>query len=288
MNQNTPLKDYELLDSGDGEKLERWGDYLLIRPEPTAIWAKDQSLYQWYQADGHYSRDEKNQGQWNFIKPLPNSWFFNYQSLKLKVMPSENKHTGVFPDQAINWDWMTELIRQASQPIDVLNLFAYTGAASLACAGAGAQQVVHVDASKSIVQWAKENMELSKLEHCSIRFLVDDCLKFVQKEQRRNHRYQAIIMDPPSYGRGPNQELWKIEEQLPELIRASLEIFDTEQPLFFLINTYTTGLSVQTMRNLMNQHFGALGGTIDVFENGLPTTHNNLILPCGVSARWTP
>ncbi len=279
--------DYELLDSGAYEKLERWGDYILIRPEPTALWRRDSRLYQWYQADGHYLRNEKNQGQWQFRTELPNNWIFHYKDLRFKIVPSENKHTGLFPEQAINWQWMEHLIHHAQKPVQVLNLFAYTGAASLVCAQAGAQQVVHVDASRSIVNWAKENRDLSSLEDYSIRFLVDDCVKFVQKEQRRENRYQAIIMDPPSYGRGPNNEIWKIEDQLQPLIEACLEIFDTDNPLFFLINTYTTNLSVQTLKNIMIQNFGHLQGTIEVFENGLPHSNNDLTLPCGVCARWS-
>ncbi len=286
MIKTAPLNDYQLIDAGDNEKLERWNEYLLIRPEPTAIWPKNANLYQWYQADGYFQRSSKQSGQWHFNKPIPQSWIFEYESLRLKVQPTDFKHTGIFPEQAANWQWLSQQIVQQKQPIKVLNLFAYTGVASLVCSQAGAKEVVHVDSSRSIIAWAKENMYLSKLEHNKIRFIADDCLKFVLKEQRRGNLYQGIIMDPPSYGRGPNNEIWKIEEQLATLIKASLKLLDPENPLFFLVNTYTTSLSRQAMENLMRRLFESKEGQLEVSEIGLKSESNEIILPCGVSSRW--
>lgn len=280
-------KDYVCLDAGNGEKLERWKDVVLRRPDPQAIWnmKEDQA---WKNVDAVYHRSSAGGGSWEYRKKLPQSWTIDYKGLTFKVSPTGFKHTGIFPEQAVNWDWMSEMIeKHADEKIRVLNLFAYTGCATMACAKAGAEEVVHVDASKGMVQWAKENRDLSHLEDHKIRFIVDDCLKFVEREKRRGHTYQGILMDPPSYGRGPNGEMWKFEKEIVKLVNACLEILD-ENALFFLINSYTTGFSSVVLENLMKttMYPSFSNGTISTGEIAIPLQNRDLLLPCGIYGRW--
>lgn len=278
-------KQYELIDSGDGEKLERWGDVTLRRPDPQIIWPADKSGVHWNQADAVYHRSSSGGGQWTSHRKLPDQWQIGYKELTFSIRPTGFKHTGLFPEQAVNWDWMIEKIRKAGHPIRVLNLFAYTGAASLACAYAGAE-VCHVDAAKGMVQWAKENLKLSGLEHRTVRFMTDDVFKFVQREQRRGSLYDAIIMDPPSYGRGKNGETWKLEKDLFPFIQNCMQIL-TNKPLFFLINSYTTGLSSSVLQNILSLTLQKKhGGAIHCGEIGLPISRSNIVLPCGILGRW--
>lgn len=277
-------KDYECIDAGNGEKLENWNGIILRRPDPQAIWNVDKN--KWKKVDGHYFRSNKGGGEWKFYKTLTDYWTVTYKELTFKISPTNFKHTGLFPEQATNWDFMMEKIKNSNKKIKVLNLFAYTGGATMACSKAGAD-VVHVDASKGMTEWAKENMKLSGLENNFIRFIVDDCLKFVEREHRRGHKYDAIIMDPPSYGRGPNGEVWKFEDNIYSLIHAISKILSKE-PLFVLINSYTTGISPIVLENILKTALLPLypNGTIDAGEIGLPVTNNNLILPCGIYGRW--
>jgi len=280
--------DYTCLDAGEGEKLEQWNGVVLRRPDPQAIWPIDTRNKAWKQADAIYHRSSKGGGEWEYRKKLPESWTVSYRELTFKVSPTGFKHTGLFPEQAVNWDWMSELIQShANENLRVLNLFAYTGGATMACSAAGAAEVVHVDASKGMVAWAKENRDLSGLQNHTIRFIVDDCLKFVEREKRRGRTYHGILMDPPSYGRGPNGELWKFEKELPKLIQACLDIFD-ENGLFFLINSYTTGFSSIVLEDLMKTMFEAYQGRgfVSAGEVALPIEHRNLLLPCGIYGRW--
>ena len=279
--------DYECIDAGDSEKLERWGNVVLRRPDPQAAWSKDNNEKLWNKPDAFYHRSKKGGGSWEYKQQIPEYWTINYKELTLKVSPTGFKHTGLFPEQAVNWDWMMNKIRNDKRDIKVLNLFAYTGGATMACSAAGAKEVVHVDASKGMVAWAKENMELSNLQGNTIRFIVDDVLKFVQREQRRGHKYHAIVMDPPSYGRGPNGEMWKLEEQLPQLIDACMQILDDE-PLFFLINAYTTGFSNIVLDNILKTTLLKKypTGKVEAGEIGLPVRHNQLILPCGIYGKF--
>ena len=287
MRLSNEWKDYECLDAGNGEKLERWGDVILRRPDPQAIWTVDIYDQSWKNVDGHYFRSRKGGGEWKFYKKLPDHWTISYKELTFKVSPTNFKHTGLFPEQATNWDYMMDKIRKANRPIKVLNLFAYTGGATMACSAAGAEEVVHVDASKGMVSWAKENRGLSHLEDHKIRFIVDDCLKFVAREERRGRKYDAIIMDPPSYGRGPNGEVWKFEDNIYKLIEACTKIL-SEEPLFFLINSYTTGISSTVLENILKTTLLPLypNGKIEAGEVGLPITKNHLVLPCGIYGRW--
>ena len=287
MRLSNEWKDYECLDAGNGEKLERWGDVILRRPDPQAIWTVDIYDQSWKNVDGHYFRSRKGGGEWKFYKKLPDHWTISYKELTFKVSPTNFKHTGLFPEQATNWDYMMDKIRKANRPIKVLNLFAYTGGATMACSAAGAEEVVHVDASKGMVSWAKENRDLSLLEDHKIRFIVDDCLKFVAREERRGRKYDAIIMDPPSYGRGPNGEVWKFEDNIYKLIEACTKIL-SEEPLFFLINSYTTGISSTVLENILKTTLLPLypNGKIEAGEVGLPITKNHLVLPCGIYGRW--
>lgn len=279
-------KDYECLDAGNGEKLERWKNVILRRPDPQAMWPVDMKDSAWEKPDGHYFRSNKGGGHWEFNKQLDEYWTVNYKDLVFKVSPTNFKHTGLFPEQATNWDFMMDKISNSNREIRVLNLFAYTGGATMACARAGALEVVHVDASKGMTEWAKENMHLSKLDNCHIRFIVDDCLKFVEREARRGRKYDAIIMDPPSYGRGPNGEVWKFEHNLYNLINACMKIL-SDKPLFFLINSYTTGISSTVLYNILKTTLdNKYKGIIDAGEVGLPITNNNLVLPCGIYGRW--
>jgi len=278
-------KDYECISAGNGEKLERWGNVIFRRPDPQAMWPiKHNEL--WKNPDGFYHRSEKGGGYWDFKKQLPEFWTVKYKDLTFKVSPTNFKHTGLFPEQAANWDFSINKIKNANRPIKVLNLFAYTGGATMAASYAGAVEVVHVDASKGMTEWAKENMKLCGLENNKIRFIVDDCLKFVEREARRGNNYDVIIMDPPSYGRGPNGELWKFENNLYNLINACLKIL-SDKPLFFLINAYTTGISSTVLLNILKTTLEPVyGGKIEAGEIGLPITDNNLVLPCGIYGRW--
>lgn len=279
-------KDYECLDAGNGEKLERWQNVILRRPDPQAMWPVDMDVDSWKKPDGHYFRSNKGGGHWEFNKKLDEYWVVNYKELSFKVSPTNFKHTGLFPEQATNWDFMMNKIRKSNREVRVLNLFAYTGGATMACAAAGAAEVVHVDASKGMTEWAKENMHLSKLDDCHIRFIVDDCLKFVEREARRGRKYDAIIMDPPSYGRGPNGEVWKFEHNLYNLINACMKIL-SDNPLFFLINSYTTGISSTVLYNILKTTIDKnYKGIVDAGEVGLPITNNDLVLPCGIYGRW--
>ena len=287
MRLSNEWKDYECLDAGNGEKLERWGDVILRRPDPQAIWTVDIYDQSWKNVDGHYFRSRKGGGEWKFYKKLPDHWTISYKELTFKVSPTNFKHTGLFPEQATNWDYMMNKIRKANRPIKVLNLFAYTGGATMACSAASAEEVVHVDASKGMVSWAKENRDLSHLENNKIRFIVDDCLKFVAREERRGRKYDVIIMDPPSYGRGPNGEVWKFEDNIYKLIEACTKIL-SDNPLLFLINSYTTGISSTVLENILKTTLLPLypEGRIEAGEVGLPITKNNLVLPCGIYGRW--
>ncbi len=277
-------KDYELLDASDGERLERWGQYILRRPDPQIIWKSSSGGKQWNQADAIYKRSSKGGGGW-IKNELPQSWHIRYGSLQFVLKPMGFKHTGLFPEQAANWDWFSEKIANAGRPIKVLNLFAYTGGATVAAAAAGAA-VVHVDAAKGMVAQAKENAALSGLSDAPIRYIVDDCKKFVEREIRRGNRYDAIIMDPPSYGRGPSGEVWKIEECVDELVTLSAKLL-SDDPLFFLINSYTTGLSPMAMQYILGLKVASVyGGKLEAGELGLRATATGLAIPCGASARW--
>ena len=276
-------KDYELLDTSDGERLERWGDLILIRPDPQIIWKNTANHPAWKRADGIYRRSSTGGGAWVKNK-LPESWTISYGDLRFLLRPMGFKHTGLFPEQAANWDWFGSLIRKADRPIKVLNLFAYTGGATVAAAAAGAS-VVHVDASKGIVAQAKENAALSGLANAPIRYIVDDCLKFVEREIRRGNTYDGIIMDPPSYGRGPTGEVWKIEDSVDALVSLTARVL-SPNPLFFLLSSYTTGLSPSAMRYITEMRLGKkFGGKSEAEELGLAVTQSGSILPCGGSVR---
>ena len=283
--------DYEVLDTSAGEKLERWGDYILVRPDPQVIWNTPHKVREWKQKNGHYHRSNKGGGQWEFFD-LPEQWEISYGNLKFHLKPFHFKHTGLFPEQAVNWEWSGNLIREAKKKnpgkeIKVLNLFAYTGGATVACADAGAA-VTHVDASKGMVTWAKENAAASGLANAPIRYLVDDCVKFVEREIRRGNHYDAIIMDPPSYGRGPKGEIWKIEEKIFPLVQLCTKVL-AHKPLFFLINSYTTGLQPAVLSYMLNLELKSrFGGTVEADEIGLPVRgKQGLVLPCGASGRWS-
>ena len=277
-------KDYELLDAANGERLERWGKYILRRPDPQIIWKGTENNKKWNCADAIYKRSSKGGGGW-VKNDLPESWNMNYGELTFILKPMGFKHTGLFPEQAANWDWFSKSIAKAERPIKVLNLFAYTGGATVAAASAGAS-VVHVDASKGMVAQAKENAALSGLSNAPIRYIVDDCKKFVEREMRRGNKYDAIIMDPPSYGRGPSGEVWKIEDSVDELVTLSAQLL-SDKPLFFLINSYTTGLSPMAMEYILGLRVASrFGGTLEAEELGLRATATGLCIPCGASARW--
>lgn len=284
----TDWTDYELLDAGNGEKLERWGRYTLRRPDPQAIWPILGPRQGWDAADAHYQRSSTGGGRWEYRRRLPERWSIQYNKLQFHIEPTGFKHTGLFPEQAVNWNWFSERIRTAERKISVLNLFAYTGGATVAAAAAGAS-VVHVDAARRMVARAKENLALSGYGSAAARFITDDVFKFVEREERRNNRYDAVIMDPPTYGRGPNGELWKLEETLPDLIQACAAIL-SDRPLFFLINAYTTGFSPTVSANLLKLMVGAQhGGNVSSGEIGLPISAvPGFVLPCGNYARWEP
>ena len=277
-------KDYEVIDTSKGEKLERWGKYILLRPDPQVLWDTPKKNPAWKHLNAHYHRSKKGGGEWEFFD-LPEQWSIHYRDLTFHLKPFSFKHTGLFPEQAANWDWFSDLIKNANRPVKVLNLFAYTGGATCAAAKAGAS-VTHVDASKGMVTWAKENAQASGLANAPIRWIVDDCVKFVEREIRRGNHYDAIIMDPPSYGRGPKGEIWKIEEKIHPFI-ALCEKLLSDDPLFFLVNSYTTGLAPAVLTYLISTEVVAKhGGTVTSDEIGLPVSSNGLILPCGAAGRW--
>lgn len=279
MRYSTDWKDYEIIATGNGEKLERWGDVKLLRPDPQIIWDAKYDLSKEKGLNGHYFRDKTGGGKWKILIPAKSEWTISYKSLKFLIKPMGFKHTGLFPEQAINWDIMTELIKKTNRPIKVLNLFAYTGGATVACTYAGAE-VTHVDASKGIIECAKKNMELSGLKDKPVRYMVDDCKKFVEREIRRGKKYDAIIMDPPSYGKGPSGETWRINENLYDFIKLTSQVL-SDNPLFVLINTYASGLQPTIIGNLLELAYP--GGHVENYEIGLPTKEG-LVLPCGCSS----
>ena len=277
-------KDYEVLDTSNGEKLERWGKYILVRPDPQVIWSTPKKHPGWRNFDARYARSNTGGGHWSEHR-LPERWQVSYKELTFNVKPMNFKHTGIFPEQAANWDFIGEKIRGAGRPINVLNLFAYTGGATLAAAAAGAS-VCHVDAAKGMVAWAKENAKSSGLENAPIRWIVDDCSKFVEREIKRGRRYDAIIMDPPSYGRGPSGEIWKLEQNLYPFVELVSKVL-TDDPLFVIINSYTTGLAPSVVGYILNSVIGSrFGGHCQSEELGLPVTQSGLTLPCGAAGRW--
>ncbi|MFR2535260.1 MAG: class I SAM-dependent methyltransferase [Clostridia bacterium] len=278
-------KDYEILDMADGEKLEKWKDILLVRPDPQIIWKQKSFPAKWKDANARYVRSSTGGGNWEYKKKVPEVWQVNYKNLTFNLKPMGFKHTGLFPEQAVNWDWMINKIKMAKRPIKVLNLFAYTGGATVACLAAGAS-VCHVDSSKGMVSWAKENVNASGLQERPVRYMVDDVVKFVNREIRRGNTYDAIIMDPPSYGRGTNGEVWKFEENIEGLVELCSKIL-SDKPLFFLINSYTTGISSTVLANILEMHVqNKHKGLLEAGEVGLPMKNSDLILPCGIFGRW--
>ncbi|MGN0633071.1 MAG: class I SAM-dependent methyltransferase [Oscillospiraceae bacterium] len=278
--------DYKIIDTSGGDKLESWGGKVLVRPDPQIIWKTPHKSDLWEKADGIYHRSNKGGGEWEFKKKLPESWTINYNDLKFVIRPTGFKHTGLFPEQAVNWDFMADRIKAADHQLKVLNLFAYTGGATLACANAGAA-VTHVDASKGMVSWARDNAEASGLSDKPIRWLVDDCDKFVKREIRRGNRYDGIVMDPPSYGRGPGGEVWKLEDCIYELVNTCAQVL-CDEPDFFLLNSYTTGLSPSVMQYILGEVLiPRFGGKVTSDEIGLPVEKSGLALPCGSTAIWT-
>ncbi len=277
--------DYELIDASSGERLERWGDIILIRPDPQIIWNTKRENPLWRKAHARYHRSNSGGGQWQVYKKIPDSWSLKYRDLVFNVKPMGFKHTGIFPEQATNWDFASDIIKNADRQLNVLNLFGYTGCATLACLEAGAK-VCHVDASKGMVQWAKENAASSGLADKPVRWLVDDCMKFVAREQRRGNKYDGLIMDPPSYGRGPGGEIWKLEEQLYSFLELCSTIL-SDDARFFILNSYTTGLSASVMEYMLSAVIQTkFGGSVSSSEIGLPVTDSKLILPCGSTAIW--
>ncbi len=278
-------KDYEILDMANGEKLERWKDIVLIRPDPQIIWSKKSYPQKWKEVNATYNRSKTGGGSWKFNKKMPEAWKIQYKNLTFNIKPMGFKHTGLFPEQAVNWDWMIEKIQKEKREIKVLNLFAYTGGATVACLSAGAS-VCHVDSSKGMVAWAKENVIASGLEKRPVRYIVDDVVKFVNREIRRKNYYDAIIMDPPSYGRGTNGEVWQFEENIYDLVNLCTNVL-SDNPLFFLINSYTTGISSKVLENILKINIDKrLKGKFEAGEIGLPMTNSNLVLPCGIYGRW--
>lgn len=276
-------KEYEILDMANGEKLERWKDVILVRPDPQIIWKEKSFPQKWKQVNAIYHRSKTGGGAWEYTKKMPATWKVHYKNLTFQIKPMGFKHTGLFPEQAVNWDWMIEKIQKAGRPIKVLNLFAYTGGATVACLSAGAS-VCHVDSSKGMVTWAKENVMVSGLQDKPVRYIIDDVVKFVNREIRRGNTYDAIIMDPPSYGRGANGEVWKFEEQIADLVALCTKVL-SEKPLFFLINSYTTGISSAVLKNLLSIYV-PYKGNIENGEIGLPMTGSDMVLPCGIYGRW--
>ena len=277
--------DYEMIDTSGGEKLERWGTHVLVRPDPQIIWNTKKEHPLWKRADARYHRSNKGGGQWEFFKTLPESWMVSYRSLNFRIRPTGFKHTGLFPEQAVNWALLMDTIKNTGRPLKVLNLFAYTGGATLACAAAGAE-VCHVDASKGMVAWARENAALSNLSDRPIRWIVDDCEKFVAREIKRGKRYDIVIMDPPSYGRGPGGEVWKLEDQIYQMVDLCSGVL-SDDPALFLLNSYTTGLPPSVMQYLLGVTIQKkFGGSVSAEEIGLPVTQSGLVLPCGSTAIW--
>lgn len=278
-------KDYELLDCSDGERLERWGDVILIRPDPQVIWKTPKKHPMWKKANARYLRSSTGGGHWEVLRKTPDIWRINYKGLSLNVKTMGFKHTGIFPEQAVNWDYTAQLIKDADRPVKVLNLFSYTGGATVACLKAGAQ-VVHVDASKGMVAWAKENAAASSVADRPVRWIVDDCIKFVQREIRRGNKYDIIIMDPPSYGRGPGGEVWKLEDEVYGFVELCTQVL-SDNPIMVLINSYTTGLSPAVMQYILGSLVvPKFGGEVTGSEIGLPVTQTGMVLPCGASAIW--
>ncbi len=285
MNIAKNWKDYEILDMANGEKLERWKDVILVRPDPQIIWKNKSFPNKWKNANAKYKRSSSGGGQWEYNKNIPSSWKIKYKDLTFNIKPMGFKHTGLFPEQAFNWDWMIDKIKSEKRPIKVLNLFAYTGGATVACSYAGAS-VCHVDSSKGMVTYAKENIQASGLQDRPVRYIVDDVVKFVNREIRRGNKYDAIIMDPPSYGRGTNGEVWKFEENISDLIELCIKVM-SDDPLFFLINSYTTGISSTVLENLLSLYIPKkFNGKFSSGEVGLPMKDSKLILPCGIYGRW--
>ena len=283
MNIASEWKDYEIIDMANGEKLERWKDVILVRPDPQIIWKDKTNPQMWKTVNAKYNRSKTGGGSWKYNKKVPSSWQIKYKDLTFNIKPMGFKHTGLFPEQAVNWDWMISKIRQEKREIKVLNLFAYTGGATVACAYAGAS-VCHVDSSKGMVAWAKENITSSGLEERTVRYIVDDVVKFVNREIRRKNKYDAIIMDPPSYGRGANGEVWQFEENIYDLVKLCTNVL-SDNPLFFLINSYTTGISSKVLENILRLNIKNKG-KFETGEIGLPMKDSKIILPCGIYGRW--
>ena len=283
MNLASDWNDYQILDMANGEKLEKWNNITLVRPDPQIIWKQKTYPEKWKKADAKYSRSNTGGGAWNYNKKLPSAWQVKYKDLVFNIKPMGFKHTGLFPEQAVNWDWMINKIKSTNKEINVLNLFAYTGGATVACLSAGAS-VCHVDSSKGMVSWAKENVTSSGLQDRKVRYIVDDVVKFVNREIRRGNKYDAIIMDPPSYGRGTNGEVWKFEDNIYDLVELCSKVL-TDKPLFFLINSYTTGISSMVLENILKLNIHAKG-KFSNGEIGIPMQNSNLVLPCGIYGRW--
>ena len=283
MNLASDWNDYQILDMANGEKLEKWNNITLVRPDPQIIWKQKTYPEKWKKADAKYSRSNTGGGAWNYNKKLPSAWQVKYKDLVFNIKPMGFKHTGLFPEQAVNWDWMINKIKGTNKEIKVLNLFAYTGGATVACLSAGAS-VCHVDSSKGMVSWAKENVTSSGLQDRKVRYIVDDVVKFVNREIRRGNKYDAIIMDPPSYGRGTNGEVWKFEDNIYDLVELCSKVL-TDKPLFFLINSYTTGISSMVLENILKLNIHAKG-KFSNGEIGIPMQNSNLVLPCGIYGRW--
>lgn len=284
MRFSSDFNDYELIDVNNGNRLERWGDVYLVRPDPQAIWQLPQDNKLWNKADAVYHRSSAGGGHWEVLKNVPDVWSIEYNGLKFNLKPMGFKHTGLFPEQAVNWSLMQNLIKKSDRKVKVLNLFAYTGGATLACLKAGAA-VTHVDASKGMVAWAKENAATSGLADCPVRWLVDDCKKFVEREIRRGNKYDGIVMDPPSYGRGPNGEVWKLENNLEELLTLTSKIL-SDEPLFFLLNTYTAGMSSTVLNYMVEQYIAKGRGTVTTEEIGLKVSKRDLVMPAGNTTVW--
>ena len=285
MNIANNWEDYKILDMANGQKLEKWGKIILSRPDPQIVWKDKTNPEEWKKAHAIYSRSKTGGGSWDIKKKLPSSWQIKYKNLTFNIKPMGFKHTGLFPEQAVNWDWMIEKIKKSGREIKVLNLFAYTGGATVACLSAGAS-VCHVDSSKGMVTWAKENVQASGLADKKVRFLIDDVIKFVNREIRRGNKYDAIIMDPPSYGRGANGEVWQFENNIYDLVKLCMEVL-SDNPLFFLINSYTTGISSTVLENILKINMNKkYKGKFSSGEIGLPMTDSKLVLPCGIYSKW--
>lgn len=280
-------KDYELIDCSSGEKLERWKDEILVRPDPQVIWKSEKKNKLWYKPDAKYIRSNTGGGKWQVYKHIPDAWQVQYKDLTFNIKTMGFKHTGLFPEQAVNWDYTRELIKNSNkETVKVLNLFAYTGGATVACLKQGAE-VVHVDSSKGMVQWAKENAKSSGVQDRKVRWIVDDCMKFVQREIRRGNKYDIVILDPPSYGRGPKGEIWHLEDSIYDFVKLVSQVL-SDQPIMVLLNSYTTGLSASVMKYILDDVITKeKGGKVEADEIGLPVTSNNQVLPCGSSAIWT-